>query len=782
MPLSTTLLGERVLMDFYARNGFRFLAIPASTDATILAAKSQQFRGLLRVDAARAREGAVRTIAEDHLDADVIMSSVARLENPRHRFLAELFWPHLPEGEFQEIVKARDVASPDVLRALPLDSHAGIVRIHRLHLAALAHHCRAMQLELDHLERATAAPDGVWEAATAHWRMLCGSEEFWRYLASRVETLDDFRLQKQDVERARAELPRVILAPHEVFATKYAAAQNYPDCVRQLRYILQSGFPDEVVRAAAGAAIRKVGGTRLDDLQRRAQQTFEKLTTRINCTEFDALVAPILEEAHEIHELLARRLEIPDQFLEQCGFDQLAETVRRAGNGKLSFDGAERERNLVYDSLLARRLSQLPLSGDVRRTLEHSRAESDRVLYARFGMDPTTCPHADKCFFLEGADADPAAIIVIPMYRITGREVQVNHVQRSGGISVAFETANLVIPRSPAARDGKAGATVKIRVLADEYTGTEREAAAELDRLERKRDTERAALERARADAIGLEEARRDADIEALRRREGSRLRDAEVSIAAGRRDEDEKVAAMTQRMEIEKNAIAARHEQAVVAARAAEAAFRRRLDGGAVWMMVVLPLAVLGGFVAWSIVGDKDATLPIAGVGAALAATLLAYLVRTLARWMMSSPVRAAERAVETEQRVSEATFAQEEKAIRTESAKRRERFEMVVAELERAIEPICTACAARLHAIEAESERTIAATLKQFEERAGQLESQLVRTAVIKAASRQSEFSAYRAAIKKGFKQGKEPTPSDMQMTEAERAQARMMLARGQ
>src|ERR1041385_4832449 len=75
--LGPTLLGEPVQLDFYARNGFRFLAVPAWVDSASLTLRAQQFRNIVRLDATRARENAIRTIGDDHLDSETMLSAVA---------------------------------------------------------------------------------------------------------------------------------------------------------------------------------------------------------------------------------------------------------------------------------------------------------------------------------------------------------------------------------------------------------------------------------------------------------------------------------------------------------------------------------------------------------------------------------------------------------------------------------------------------------------------------------------------------------------------------------
>src|SRR5580658_11061936 len=76
--LTPTLLGERVPMDFYARGGFRLLAVPAWIDSETLAIRCQQFRNRVRLNAAHARHEAIQTISDEHLDTEALSSAVAK--------------------------------------------------------------------------------------------------------------------------------------------------------------------------------------------------------------------------------------------------------------------------------------------------------------------------------------------------------------------------------------------------------------------------------------------------------------------------------------------------------------------------------------------------------------------------------------------------------------------------------------------------------------------------------------------------------------------------------
>jgi hypothetical protein len=63
-------------------------------------------------------------------------------------------------------------------------------------------------------------------------------------------------------------------------------------------------------------------------------------------------------------------------------------------------------------------------------------------------------------------------------------------------------------------------------------------------------------------------------------------------------------------------------------------------------------------------------------------------------------------------------------------------------------------------------------------FDARIKKLRSELVKTGTVKDLSEKVKFPAYRAARAKGFGDGSEPSSYEMQMTEAEKTQARVQL----
>jgi len=772
--LTPTLLGERLTLDFYARIGFRFLSLPAWADNDILAARWQQYRSLVRLDVARAFATRTGTVSDGHLDSVAALDAVAKLENPRHRFVAELFWPHVSDREIQALRKEGGLAMPGAERILSPDGATGTTRIQRLHALAVAAHCRALEKELEYLDQGTAVPAGVWEAAIKHWRELLAADGFWTYMSSRVAKLDDPRLQNEDVAKAHDELAAVILGIHEVLAEKYAAGQRFPDCVRHLRLILQSGFGEAVVRSATWGTAKKVAGARLEDLLRRTTEAFDGVKDRVDRGRFEPLAGPLIGEAREIHALLSRRLELPDEFLAQSTFDQIAEKIHGAVNGKIKYEGEQRERNILYSTLLNMRLLALPLSSVLRRKIETSIRDDNRVLYARWGLDTNACPDPTKCFFLDGEPADPEASLVVDVHRVTKREVNVDRVRGSAGVRVSYESGRILIPRSVLAEKAKRG-VVSVEIPEAEYTPRQHAAASEARDLDQQSKARLAALEQERDAAIGQEERRAGAEIQAIAKRNQARRAEAEAGLARVKQNEQEQLAAAERSGQEQRARAVAEQASPVAAARQIEKHSREMFAGFKGFLKLQGPAIVGFSAAFWLLWGDLGGMSIVLG---ATAGILLGKIVRPMVAGRGQQRLLEAEHARDAALAACDAALKAGKQQIQNAFGPQRKPLEDLLAGFAREEAAVREPSRKKVEALRAECEKKKQQTTADFDQRIRKLKSELVKSGTVKDLSQKTQFAAYRAASGKGFSDGNEPSSYEMQMTDSEKTQARLEL----
>jgi len=770
-PLTPTLLGERLTLDFYARNGFRFLCLPAWIDNDILAAKWQQYRGLVRLDPKRASAVRIPTIRDGHMDAEAALTAVARLENPRHRLVAELFWPHVSDREIQLLRTQGGLATPAAIKIMSPDGAVGTARIQHMHAQALVTHCMALEKELDYLESGAPELAGLWEAAIKCWRELLANDEFWAYMLARVNKLDDHRLQKEDLVKAHDEVAAIILGIHEAFAETYAARQRFTDCVRHLQLILNSGFSEGVVRAATWSTVKKVAGTRLDDLLRRTTEIFDGVKERVDRGNFEKLAASLIDEAREIHALLSRRLEVPDEFLEQSTFDHIAEKMHHGINTKIKYEGDQRERNILYSSLMNKRLLSLPLSAVLRRKIETSIREDGRILYSRFGIDASACPDPTKCFFLEGADADPEASLIIEFYRITNREVTVDRIRRSAGVRVSYQMVKLLIPRSKLAASVKSG-PVQVEILEAEYTPQQREAAAEIRAIEQQAKSELAALEHERDAAIAREDRRLEEELRAIRQRNQAKQAPAEAELKKVRQNQDTELGGEESIHRGKVQQCEADFMPQLEAARPIAEAGKNALSGFMGFLLVEAPAIAIISLIIWLLWNGYSIVISV------VLSVALGKAVRKLMRGRGERRLRRIEQAHDMALEAIESDWERRKEAIEKVYAPRRKPMEEVLARIAGEEEAARRASKEHMENLNAEWNKKHKGASADFEQRIKNLRSKLVKSGTVKDMSQKTQFAAYVAARQKGYKEGKEPSSWEMQMTESETTQARLRL----
>lgn len=777
--LSTTILGELLPMDYYARVGFRFLSLPAWADSAALTTRMQQFRSLYKVDQSRARAKVLATIRDAQLDAEMVLEAVSKLESPRHRFIAELFWPHIAEAEFDGIRQAGSLAS-NLSFPLPSGEKPGsLCTAQVLHAMALSCHCRVIEEELKFLDSGGIPPDGTWGDAISRWRKVCEYDAFWHYLTRRVEKLDDPRLRQEDVRSARAEIPRIILGLNELFAEGYSASGQFHECTRHLKLIRYSGFSKEVIESASASAVRRIVGKRLEKLLRQAQQGIESMQAKTSRGAFKKVVEPFLAEAREIQEFLVRQLEIPEELLSHSAFDPLAETLLRGLDNKLSYEGEERERNFVYASVFCRWIMVFPLSGEVRRRVEQSIRDNGRYLYSRYGLEATKCPDPSQCFFLEGAEADPDASKVVPLYRITGRKVEVNRYSSSWGVRVSYESSRLIIPCSRAAASAKRG-KVELDVPEQQYTPAQTAAAQQLKQMEAAHKQELVRIERERDAAVHAEENRTSRELEEVRSASSDKVGAARRAVEQEKAEEQRQLGAEQERKNQELDRLKKELEPRTREATAKAKRLKDLFAGRKGFLKIELPAFALVG-AAFLISGWPEA-MPAQVLLSVGSAWLAGRFLRRQLDQAAQRVSRGAEKAYAAAQRKCEMESKRRTAEINRISTQRCAPHDAGLADAQKGEEKIRKEGQGRRERTLSSWNEKIQHFKDEFAKDSQKLRAQLRRVVDIKDIdSRKKEFPPLKAAMGSGLKEGKEPSSWEMEPTASERTEAEIQILLG-
>jgi hypothetical protein len=270
-----------------------------------------------------------------------------------------------------------------------------------------------------------------------------------------------------------------------------------------------------------------------------------------------------------------------------------------------------------------------------------------------------------------------------------------------------------------------------------------------------------------------------DAEVRAAEKSQAAELektfaaRAREPAAALARLSKEEEAALTTEKraLEVRKKSIADAHAPALRAATDRQARFRQGIAGVAGIAKIELPSAALLFLTLWL----KFQSAPLSALVALMGSLLAGWIVRSL---VASIPVARAQRAyrLATEVCCKESESKSGEIRQRFTQARREPQAVLDAAAQEKS--QIEDGNRKKIAAIRQQWETRIAKAAAEHEQRLRPFKSQLTREGSVKRESQKTEFPAYAAALRKGYKEGAEPSHYEMQMTADEEAQARLML----
>ena len=591
-----------------------------------------------------------------------------------------------------------------------------------------------------------------------------------------MRALDDPLVQPQDVDRAREEVPAIVLGVHEVLAEHYAEAGDDENVLRHLRLLRGSGFAAAHVRAANAAALRRVVSVRLEETLRRVRAGIAAFSGKVARKKFDATMAPLLHEVAAVRSVLASRFAVADDQFEQSPFDLLAEEIHAALDSKIDYKNDDRERSLLYASLVRKRMLGVAVCRRGAAAPRTGIRTDDGHLYLDYGLRLSRVD-ATACFFIEGEAADPDASLVVPFYRITEREVQVNPAAGSAGVRVNYTAQRLLIPRSVTAKSHTKGGRITVQVVEQGCTPEQAAAFASLREIEAEKqdrlDSQARALEQEQQ-AVRTRTAAKVAAAEAAAR---PKVKEATDALAQEDRREREFLAAEERRRQEERAAVERQHAPAVQAATVDAKRVQGWLAAIQSYLLIEGPVFAVAAVALW--LRSGSATVPMAG-----GAAVIAFVVGRVARTVVARRAQAA-LAVPTGVRDAALAAADAQSSsrldeIRSAANTRRAPWKEVGKKLEGEKKQVEAKGQQRLDELAKAAAQERTDLEKAFADRAKQIKSQLQRTVEAKKESDKTTFPGYVAARQKGFKEGSEPSSYDLKMTDAERFQALRALQR--
>ena len=254
-PLEIPLGSVRLPTAFALLNPFRLVSQPATISVSVLSESAQKALSQLRNTPGQAVGMGIG------LRKLVRSPQLSQSWNPilwndrRSRFVAELFWLHLPESEFDLIRESADLTSFDTLAVLQEllptadEKHA----LHIQHGLAVFWLSVAVAREAAFAAGHIANGLGYWDIALHSWSRLIAAESFWSYFAERASAVG---VPIAFVQEIRQQIPLYLSGLVGRFARAYVQQGDSVACHRLLSILRRSEFSEEVREAVASAVVR----------------------------------------------------------------------------------------------------------------------------------------------------------------------------------------------------------------------------------------------------------------------------------------------------------------------------------------------------------------------------------------------------------------------------------------------------------------------------------------------------------------------------------------------
>ena len=392
-PLGAKLLGQEMRADLYVRNGFRLLGVSACADRQTVLKAAARLQTMVRISPKAISRFAIGTGYDHELEKGEIQLSVSRLQDPRHRIVQEVFWPHVANGAFAAICQSGQLTSPEVLaklEALAEASDSDRERAQTRHALAVAFHNLALAGEIGWLIGESMWDAAPWGKALAFWGQVISEEPFWEYLRERATAFADPRLRPADIDQIRSELPSVVLGFNLVLGRHYAQSNDAELCRNHLDLMAKAGLPVDAVNACLRSAVKSLAVMRLEPLVRRAEDPFGAASASVpenHCPKCGNPLYAIEDESGTRVRSLCRFCDVEPKICPNCGKGLPKPTARACKSCKSRWTtkigrGKERE-----PAAAGAKLSRLRFDEIYRPILDEAFAVRDH-LTGELGLDP----------------------------------------------------------------------------------------------------------------------------------------------------------------------------------------------------------------------------------------------------------------------------------------------------------------------------------------------------------------------------------------------------------
>ena len=253
---------EACTLDLYQKNIFRITGLPVDATAKEVAKQAQRLQMLEEIGGGIAGTQPAFPL-KPAPTTEQIRGALARMREPEHRLVDELFW-YWPEtfGRSKEESAIQALLAGDAQQAIAIwtdrEKHGSIVARHNL---AIMYHMFAVDWTNHHIS-SSLNPDQsrkmreYWQNAFERWEMISESDDFWNLLKKRVQSLEDDALTTGFVRRMRSLLPQALNRVNAEAALKFAETGNMEWAGMHVEFMRQTNPSMDDVQSTAELVLR----------------------------------------------------------------------------------------------------------------------------------------------------------------------------------------------------------------------------------------------------------------------------------------------------------------------------------------------------------------------------------------------------------------------------------------------------------------------------------------------------------------------------------------------
>lgn len=266
--------------EMYLNNPFGLLGLESDSEQQDIQKKFQKLSIAIKMDLGNDDGAYQRTVP---LSLEGLQKSLEEVKNPLRRIVWELFWPwpiRKRDGQDDELISFKHSEIYQAIEDWQDASNSGRGRLLAVHNLAVVYHSAAIDASegrpaLFAFGQAGGDKDeALWSLAFSYWNTVIDHNAIWDYLLNRVASMDDPRVQAEDIVDLRYEITDGLLDINVQIACKAIDGGDSSRAIQQVVYLLASPFEQENVQVAVGNIGRYIK-RKIDDSASSARNEYQ---------------------------------------------------------------------------------------------------------------------------------------------------------------------------------------------------------------------------------------------------------------------------------------------------------------------------------------------------------------------------------------------------------------------------------------------------------------------------------------------------------------------------